>query len=65
MFCHSPESWKEMWLKDVYGGEDGKGDERIKIGADLVQVVRKDLLDGSESAEDAKFYVLNWCIMRL
>jgi hypothetical protein len=65
MFCHSPESWKEVWVKDIFGGDDGKGDERIKVDAGLVQVERKDLLDGSESEEDATFYIMHWCITRL
>ena len=24
MFCHSPESWRKLWVEDVFGGTDRK-----------------------------------------
>ncbi|KAF5324136.1 hypothetical protein D9619_011098 [Psilocybe cf. subviscida] len=48
MFCHSPESWKELWLKGVFGEYDGKGEDRIKVDVELAQIERNDLLDGNE-----------------
>ena len=65
MFCHSPDSWKQMWLEDVFGGADGKGSERIEVDADLIEVERKDLKDGSDETDDRRFWLLNWCVTRL
>ncbi|KAF8962730.1 hypothetical protein BDZ97DRAFT_2020498 [Flammula alnicola] len=65
MFCHSPESWRELWVNEVFGGDDGKGAERIRVDAELVQVERKDLLGHTVATEGAKFYVMNWCVTRL
>jgi len=60
MFCHSPESWRKLWLEDVFGGTDGKGEERVRVDADLTLVERKDFV-----AESSKFWVMKWCITRL
>ena len=65
MFCHSPESWKEMWEKDVFGGNGGASEKKIKVEAELVEVQRKDLLDHTLASENTKFYVMNWSITRL
>lgn len=65
MFCHSTESWKEMWEKDVFGGNGGAGEKRIKADAELVQVQRKDLLDHTLASASTKFYVMNWSVTRL
>ncbi len=65
MFCHSPESWKQMWLEHVFGGADGKGSERIKVDADVIEVERKDLTNGSHNTDERRFWVLNWCVTRL
>jgi len=35
MFCHSPESWRKLWVEDVFDGTDGKGEERVKVDAGL------------------------------
>lgn len=65
MFCHSPDSWKQMWIENVFSGVDGKGSERINVDADLIEVERKDLKDGSHETADRKFWLLNWCVTRL
>jgi len=65
MFCHSPDSWKQMWIENVFGGADGKGSERIKVEADLIEVERKDLRDGTPAAADRHFWLLNWCVTRI
>ncbi|KAI0771025.1 hypothetical protein BD413DRAFT_476724 [Trametes elegans] len=56
MFCHSPESWRELW--------DGQVFERgtVKVEAYLHETPRRDL-DGI--APDAKFYLLVWSVTRL
>jgi len=65
MFCHSPESWRKLWVEDVFGGTDGKGEERVKVDAELKLVVRRDLIENGVDPELSKFWVMNWCITRL
>lgn len=65
MFCHSPESWKQMWTKDVFGGVDSKGSERIKVDAQLIEIPRQELKHIMETAEDTRFWLMNWSITRL
>ena len=55
MFCHSPESWAELWERDVFG------EGQVKVEARLVEVVRDDLL----AVEAAKFYFMLWSVTRL
>ncbi|KAF8807056.1 hypothetical protein BYT27DRAFT_7224114 [Phlegmacium glaucopus] len=61
MFCHSPESWTQMWL-DVFGGEDRDGNNRVKVVTELINVVRKGF---SDHPEDEKFWLLKWSVTRL
>ncbi len=56
MFCHSPESWKEMWEEQVFD----KG--TVKAEADLIEVRRTDLAD---VPEETKFYIQLWSVTRL
>ncbi|PIL30914.1 hypothetical protein GSI_07083 [Ganoderma sinense ZZ0214-1] len=56
MFCHSPESWKEMWDGQVF--EKGT----VKVEADLIEVKRTDLVD---VPEETKFYIQLWSVTRL
>lgn len=65
MFCHSPESWKELWLKDVFGGDDNQGEKRIKVEAELVDVQRNYLVGHTNASENTKFYFITWSITRL
>ncbi len=53
MFCHSPETWKELWERQVF--QEGQ----VKVDAELRQSVRKDLPPGTQS------YVLVWSVTRL
>ena len=55
MFCHSPESWEELWQKDVFG--EGK----VKVWTKLFEVERDDLLP----VGSGKFYFLVWSVTRL
>ncbi|KAL4245152.1 hypothetical protein ABKN59_009899 [Abortiporus biennis] len=55
MFCHSPESWTELWEKEVFG------EGEVKVTAVLREVERKDML----MYENNKFCVLIWSVERL
>ena len=63
MFCHSPESWMQMWVEDVFGGEDKDGNDRVKVDTKLVSLMRTNLVDYSESEEDV--WLLKWSVTRL
>ncbi|KAF8962729.1 hypothetical protein BDZ97DRAFT_1920297 [Flammula alnicola] len=65
MFCHSPESWKKMWFEDVFAGEDGKGEDRVKVDAELTEVIGRDLLGRASISDKAQFWLLNWCVTKL
>ncbi|PSS37142.1 hypothetical protein PHLCEN_2v1015 [Hermanssonia centrifuga] len=58
MFCHCPESWKEMWETEVFGG---KGN--VKVEAALREVKRDDLI--ADAVEGTKFYLMAWSVTRL
>lgn len=64
VFCHSPESWKQIWTGEVFAGEDGKGSERIKVDARLIEIPKKDLMTHLVATEDTRFW-MHWCITRL
>lgn len=55
MFCHSPESWTELWDGRVFQ----KG--TVKVDAFLRETQRRDL----DTPSDAKFYFLVWSVTRL
>jgi hypothetical protein len=55
MFCHSPESWTQLWDGLVFG----KG--VVNVQAKLVQVERKDELDPSETRTVT---ILVWSVTR-
>ncbi|KAI0707592.1 hypothetical protein C8Q76DRAFT_799936 [Earliella scabrosa] len=57
MFCHSPDSWVELWDGQVF--EKGT----VKVDVDLKEDDRKDLSHLGYS--DIKFYVLVWSVTRL
>ena len=61
MFCHSPESWMQMWVEDVFGGKDKDGNDRVKVDTELVSLMRTNLVDYSE--ED--IWLLKWSVTRL
>jgi len=61
MFCHSPESWTQMWVEDVFGGKDKDGNDRVKVETELIIAVKTGLVDYSK--EDAR--LLNWSVTRL
>ena len=55
MFFHSPESWTQMWTRDVFNGNN-----RVKVDTELVGVVRKGLPDPDEGE-----VWLKWSVTRL
>jgi hypothetical protein len=64
VFCHSPESWKQIWTEDVFAGEDGKGSDRIKVDARLIEIPRKAVMAHLDATEETRFW-MQWCITRL
>ena len=60
-FCHSPESWSQLWEDKVF--EKGQ----VKVTADLVEMNMdaERLNRGVFIEEGAKFYTLVWSIERL
>ncbi|KAI0374558.1 hypothetical protein BV20DRAFT_987955 [Pilatotrama ljubarskyi] len=59
MFCHSPESWKELWDGQIF--KQGT----VKVNAFLHEVERKDLKSTPGVDPAAKFYLLVWSVTRL
>jgi hypothetical protein len=55
LFCHSSESWIQMWVEDVFGGED-----RVKVDAELVS--GRGFISISE---EEKVCLLKWSVTRL
>lgn len=55
MWCHSADSWKEMWEKEVF--KNGE----VKVWAILIEVPRFDL----EQTPNSKFWMLVWSVTRV
>ena len=55
MFCHSPQSWMELWESVFPTGS-------IRVDADVRELSRDDL---KPVGDGAKFWVLTWCVTRL
>ncbi|KAG6918961.1 hypothetical protein DXG01_010200 [Tephrocybe rancida] len=55
MFCHSPETWKELWDGEVFK----KG--TVKVEAGLQEVERNDLSTDPE----LHFFIMSWSVTRL
>ncbi|KDQ24625.1 hypothetical protein PLEOSDRAFT_1113876 [Pleurotus ostreatus PC15] len=56
MFCHDPDTWKELWD----GGIFKKG--TVKVETKLVEYKRDDFV---EDIKDDKFFILTWSVTRL
>jgi len=54
-FCHSPESWKDLWGGQVF--EKGE----VLVDTHIVELAYR----SNESAEVDKVYWLSWSITRL
>ena len=59
--CHSPESWKQMWVEDVFGGKDKDGNDTVKVETELISAAKIGLENSSE--DEALF--LRWSVTRL
>ncbi|OJT14322.1 hypothetical protein TRAPUB_9113 [Trametes pubescens] len=59
MFCHSPESWTELWDGQIFR----KG--TVKVTAFLRETQRKDLEGAPGIVPGAKFHALVWSVTRL
>ncbi len=55
MFCHSPESWTELWENVI-----GKG--KVEVRAELKEQVRKDRI---LLTNDTRAWQLVWSVKRL
>ena len=56
MFCHSPESWKELWEKEIFA------EGQVRVEAKLIEVERDDLV---RQTEDTRFWVMPWSVTRI
>lgn len=56
MFCHDPDTWKELWDGRIFK----KG--TVKVETQLVEYKRDDFV---EEFKDEKFYILIWSVTRL
>jgi len=61
MFCHSPESWTQMWEEQIFEKGQVKVNTALK---DMTAIVEK-LEGGVPSQGGAKFYLLDWSVERL
>ena len=61
MFCHSPESWTQMWEEQIFE----KGQVKVNtVPRDITTAVEK--LEGADQIEEGvKFYLLDWSVERL
>jgi hypothetical protein len=55
MFCHSPESWKEMW-KELWG------DDGLRIEAEII-APRKEEVTLTHASDQSSSYRLVWSVM--
>ncbi|KDR76357.1 hypothetical protein GALMADRAFT_247764 [Galerina marginata CBS 339.88] len=57
MFCHSPDSWREMWTQKVFGPDSGKG-VTVEVDAELVE----DKAPGTTTMEQEGLWNMNWAV---
>ena len=61
MFCHSPESWTQMWEEQIFE----KGQVKVNVVLrDLTTAARR-LEKGVPVEEGAMYYLLDWSVERL
>lgn len=53
MFCHGPQSWKDLWGKDVFKAG------QVAVSASLRE------LPGTDLDEGEKFYMMIWSVTRV
>ncbi|PPQ69961.1 hypothetical protein CVT26_013297 [Gymnopilus dilepis] len=60
MFCHSPDSWRKMWVEDVFGSYPGV---HVDVEAKLVDYLGVDVKrDDTAVTEDGRFYEMQWSV---
>jgi len=57
-FWHSPESWRQLWEKQVF--EHSRGSIRVEMELEISTEYTV-----MESEKDAVLYMMNWCITKL
>ena len=62
MFCHSPESWRDMWL-EVFNNGDGRGKQRIQIESGLVRPPKNGPYGALMKDDDLQF--MYWSVVRI
>jgi hypothetical protein len=60
MFCHSPESWTQMWEEQIFE----KGQVRVNTVLRETNMAAERLERGIQIEEGARFYVLAWSVER-
>lgn len=60
LFCHSPESWTQMWV-EIFGGKNKDGNDTVKVETELISTAKIGLVNHSE--DEALF--LRWSVTRL
>jgi len=61
MFCHSPESWTQMWEEQIFE----KGQVKVNTTLNDMTVFVEKLERKVPAVEEAKFYLLDWSVERL
>ena len=61
MFCHSPESWTQMWEEQIFK----KGQVKVNTVLKEMNMTAERVERGVPIEEGAKFYGLIWCVERL
>ena len=61
MFCHSPESWTQLWEEQIFE----KGQVKVNTVLKEVDMAAERLWKGIPVEEGTKFYFLAWSVERL
>ena len=62
MFCHSPESWKDLWGNIVFRPHT------VRVEADLLEVTedqRRAISSDAPREGEVRWYRIRWCVTRL
>ncbi|KAF5327167.1 hypothetical protein D9619_004544 [Psilocybe cf. subviscida] len=65
MFCHSPETWKDMWL-EVFDCGDGKGAERVRVDTQMFRVPIQGLwVTYTQLSDKSEVWIMRWSVTRI
>ncbi|KAF8905736.1 hypothetical protein CPB84DRAFT_1835288 [Gymnopilus junonius] len=62
MFCHSPESWRTLWVEEVFGPHQ---DVRVSMYTEVTEVGGNAISDSKTSENEqsgVKFHIMSWSI---